>query len=123
MLSLYLPYGIQEIHSSDAQRCIETIEPISRSLSINPIYSADLSEHGFAKDKEAPLDYAQDLMDQGKSAIVCSHNPILPKLLKKLIGKKNFKQLDQKLEPGEAWVLHYRDGEIIAIDWVEAPKA
>lgn len=123
MLSLYLPYGIQEIHSSDAQRCIETVDPMARSLKMNPIYSADLSEHGFAKDKEAPLDYAQDLMDQGKSAIICSHNPILPKLLKKLIGKKNFKQLDQKLEPGEAWVLHYRDGEIIAIDWVEAPKA
>jgi hypothetical protein len=77
----------------------------------------------FAKDKDAPLDYAQDLMDRGKSAIICSHNPILPKLLKKLIGKKNFKQLDQKLEPGEAWVLHHRDGEIIAIDWAEAPKA
>jgi 8-oxo-dGTP diphosphatase len=123
MLSLYLPYNISEIHSSDAQRCIETIDPMARSLEMNPIYSADLSEYSFAKDKEAPLDYAQDLMDKGKSAIVCSHNPILPKLLKKLIGKKNFKQLDQKLEPGEAWVLHHRDGEIIAIDWVEAPKA
>jgi 8-oxo-dGTP diphosphatase len=123
MLSLYLPYNIAEIHSSDAQRCIETIDPMARSLKMNPIYSADLSEYGYEKDREAPLDYAQNLMDEGKSAIICSHNPILPKLLKKLIGKKNFKQLDQKLEPGEAWVLHYRDGEIIAIDWVEAPKA
>jgi 8-oxo-dGTP diphosphatase len=122
LLPLYLPYAIAEIHSSDAQRCIETIESISRSFEMNPIYSADLSEYGFEKDKDAPLDYVQNLMDQGKSAIVCSHNPILPKMLKKLIGKKNFKQLDQKLEPGEAWVLHYRDGEIIAVDWLEAPQ-
>ena len=122
MLSLYLPYNIVEIHSSDAQRCIETIDPIARSLKINPIYAADLSEYGFAKDKEAPLDYAQDLMDQGKSAVICSHNPILPKLLKKLIGKKNFKQLDGKLEPGDSWVLHHRDGEIIAIDSVDTPQ-
>jgi len=122
LLPLYLPYAIAEIHSSDAQRCIETIESISRSFEMNPIYSADLSEYGYEKDKEAPLDYVQNLMDQGKSAIICSHNPILPKMLKKLIGKKNFKQLDQKLEPGEAWVLHYRDGEIIAVDWLEAPK-
>jgi len=23
--------------------------------------------------------------------------------------------------PGEAWILHHRDGEIVAIDWVQAP--
>ena len=81
-----------------------------------------MSEYRFTKDKEAALDYAQDLMQRGKSAIICSHNPILPKLLKKLIGKKNFKQLDGKLEPGDSWVLHHRDGEIIAIDSVERPQ-
>ena len=102
-------------------RCIETIEPMTRALNMHPIFSTDLSEYRFAKDKEAALDYAQDLMNSGKSSIICSHNPILPKLLKKLIGKKNFKQLDQELKPAEAWVLHHRDGEIIAIDWIEAP--
>jgi 8-oxo-dGTP diphosphatase len=61
-------------------------------------------------------------MDSGASAIICSHNPILPKLLKKLIGKKNFKELGQELKPAEAWVLHHRGGEIIAIDWVGAPN-
>ncbi len=121
LLSKYLPYGIQVVHSSDAMRCIETIEPMTRALNMHPIFSADLGEYRFAKDKEAALDYAQDLMDSGVSAIICSHNPILPKLLKKLIGKKNFKELGQELKPAEAWVLHHRDGEIIAIDWVSAP--
>ena len=122
LLSIYLPYDIQEVHSSDAMRCIETIEPMTRSLSMNPIFSSDLSEYRYAKDKEAALDYAQDLMLRGKSAIICSHNPILPKLLKKLIGKKNFKELAQELNPGEAWVLHHRNAEIIAVDWVDAPR-
>ena len=121
LLSKYLPYAIKEVHSSDAMRCIETIEPMTRALQMHPIFSTDLSEYRFAKDKEVALEYAQDLMNRNQSAIICSHNPILPKLLKKLIGKKNFKELDQKLEPAEAWVLHHRDGEIIAIDWVSAP--
>lgn len=123
LLSTYLPFGIEEVHSSDAVRCIETIEPMTRSLKMNPIFSTDLSEYRFAKDKEAALDYAQDLMDRGNGAIICSHNPILPKLLKKLIGKKSFKELGQELKPAEAWILHHRDGEIIAVDWVSAPKA
>lgn len=122
LLSKFLPYAIEEVHSSDAMRCIETIEPMTRSLKMHPIFSIDLSEYRYTKDKEAALDYAQDLMGRGQSAIICSHSPILPKLLKVLIGKKNFKELNQKLEPAEAWVLHHRDGEIIAIDWVAAPS-
>jgi 8-oxo-dGTP diphosphatase len=52
---------------------------------------------------------------------VCSHNPILPKLVKKLIGKKNFKKIEVELQPGEAFILHHRDGEVVAVDWIEAP--
>jgi len=122
LLSTYLPFAIEVIHSSDAMRCIETIEPMARSLNMHPIFSTDLSEYRFAKDKEAALDYAQDLMNRGQGAIICSHNPILPKLLKKLIGKKSFKELGLELKPAEAWVLHHRDGEIIAVDWVSAPN-
>jgi len=122
LLSTYLPFAIEVIHSSDAMRCIETIEPMARSLNMHPIFSTDLSEYRFAKDKEAALDYAQDLMNRGQGAIICSHNPILPKLLKKLIGKKSFKELGLDLKPAEAWVLHHRDGEIIAVDWVSAPN-
>lgn len=123
LLSKFLPYAIKEVHSSDAMRCIETIEPMARSLKMHPIFSVDLSEYRYAKNKEASLDYAEDLMNSGQSVIICSHNPILPKLLKKLIGKKNFNELNQRLEPAEAWVLHHRDNEIIAIDWVAAPNA
>ena len=121
MLSLYLPYNISEIHSSDAQRCIETIDPMARSLEMNPIYSADLSEYSFAKDKEAPLDYVWSLLKPDLNVVVCSHNPILPKLVKKLIGKKNFKKIEVDLLPGEAFILHHRDGEVVAVDWIEAP--
>ncbi len=121
LLTSYLPFGIKEIHSSDAIRCLETVEPFGRSMQIEVKIAPDLSEYRYETHKESAMDYAQALMESGKSAIICSHNPILPKLLKKLIGKKNFKNLDRKLEPGEAWILHHREGEIVAIDWVAEP--
>lgn len=121
LLPIYLPYGDLEIHTSDALRCIETIDPTARALEKTPIFSADLSEYGFAKDREAPLDYVQDLMDRGIASIVCSHNPIIPKLVKKLVGKKYFKSMDRELEPAQAIVLHCRDGEVIACDWIDEP--
>ncbi len=121
MLSIYQSFGIQAIHTSDAMRCIETIEPMSKALKISPTYTADLSEYKFAKEKEVPLDYVWDLMQSDTRVLVCSHNPILPKLVKKLIGKKNFKRVDAELMPGEAYILHHRDGEVVAVDWLEAP--
>lgn len=121
LLPTFLPFAISEIHSSDAIRCMETVEPMARALDLHTVVASDLSEYRHETHKESALDYAQGLMDSGKSAIICSHNPILPKLLKKLIGKKNFKDLDRKLEPGEAWILHHRDGEIVAIDWAPDP--
>lgn len=121
LLPIYLPYGQFEIHTSDALRCIETVDAMARSLEKVAIYSSDLSEYGYAKDREAPLDYVQDLMDRGVASIVCSHNPIIPKLVKKLVGKKYFKSMDRELEPAQAIVLHCRAGEVIACDWIDEP--
>lgn len=122
LLPIYLPYAVSEIHTSDALRCSETISAIAHSLSYTPIFSSDLSEYGFSKDKNAPLDYVQNLMDRGISAVVCSHNPILPKVVKKLVGKKYFNSMDRELEPAQAIVLHCRGGEVVACDWIDEPS-
>ena len=121
LLPIYFPYKVREIHTSDAHRCGETVGPIAKSLGINPIYAADISEYGFEKDRQAPLDYVQDLMERGIPAIVCSHNPVIPKIVKKLIGKKYFKSMNRELEPAQAIILHCRDGEVIACDWINEP--
>jgi len=122
LLPQFYPYSISEIHSSDAYRCMQTVEDLTRALELNTIIGLDLSEDMYSKDKEAALDYVSTLMQQGNRAVICSHNPILPKVLKKLVGKKYFKELESKLEPAEAWVIHHRDGEVVSVDWVEAPQ-
>jgi 8-oxo-dGTP diphosphatase len=123
LLPQFYPYSISEVHSSDAYRCMQTVEDLTRALELNTIIGLDLSEDMYLKDKEAAVDYVSTLMQQGNRAVICSHNPILPKVLKKLVGKKYFKELDSKLEPAEAWVIHHRDGEVVSVDWVEAPQS
>ena len=122
LLPQIYPYNISEIHSSDAYRCMQTVEDLSRALNLNCIVGLDLSEDAYSKDKEVALEYVSTLMDKNQRVLICSHNPILPKVLKKLVGKKYFKELDSKLEPAEAWVIHHRDGEVVSVDWLEAPK-
>ena len=122
MLSKYLPFAISEIHTSDAVRCYETVSPMARSLSLNLIYGSELSEYAFAKNKKAALNVINDIIESEVRALVCGHNPVLPGIVKKFIGKKSFKELEHGLLPGEAWILHHRDGEIVAIDWMPAPQ-
>jgi 8-oxo-dGTP pyrophosphatase MutT (NUDIX family)/phosphohistidine phosphatase SixA len=121
LLPNYLPYQIEEIHSSDAMRCIETIEPLARALKINIVISEELGEYRNSSNRNAAFKYAQDVLETGTPAIICSHNPILPMVVRKLIGKKTFKQLNTQLNPGEAWILHHREGDIVAIDWMPSP--
>ena len=122
LLHEFYPYNISEIHSSDAYRCMQTVEDLSRVLKLSCIIGLDLSEDAYSKDKEAALEYVYTLMKPDRNVLICSHNPILPKVLKNLVGKKYFKELDSKLEPAEAWVVHHRDGEVVSVDWLEAPK-
>lgn len=121
LLPSFLPFSIEEVHSSDAIRCLETVAPLVRVLGIRTVVSQDLSEYGYAREKDFAHEYVQELVERRVTALVCSHNPIIPKLVKKLIGKKNFKELEERLNPCAAWVLHHRDGEIVAIDFLEAP--
>ncbi len=121
LLSSYLPYQVEEIHSSDAMRCIETVEPLARALKINIVISEELGEYRHFSNKDSAFEYAQDVIENGNATLICSHNPILPMVVRKLIGKKTFKELDARLNPGEAWILHHREGEVIAIDWMPAP--
>jgi 8-oxo-(d)GTP phosphatase len=120
--AIYAPYAIEKIYSSDAIRCVQTIEAMAAEYGITPIYSSEISEFGFEKDSEKALDYALSVMLSDKPSVMCSHNPVLPKLVKKLIGKKNFKRLSAELKPGDSFVLHHRSGEVIAVDWTPAPK-
>jgi len=120
-LSKIHPYEIKEIYTSDAVRCYESIEPIARALSINPVFSPALSEYSFIKDKKSWHQSITEIMENEIATLVCSHNPVIPEIVKKLIGKKNFNELNHELLPGEAWILHHKDGEVVAIDWVSAP--
>ena len=121
MHAIYLPFAVTEIHSSDAVRCYETVSPMARSMSLNLVYWSELSEYAFEKDKKAAINVVNDIIESEARAIVCGHNPVIPGIVAKFIGKKNFKELDHGLLPGEAWILHHRDGEVVAIDWVQAP--
>ena len=121
MLSLYQVYGIDEIYTSDAVRCLDTVAQMAKSLQINPIITNAVSEYTYKKNKEKAIDFAKDLIKKNFQVILCSHNPVLPRMMEKLTRKIDFDYPDNKLAPGEAWVLFHNKKEVLQIDRMAAP--
>jgi 8-oxo-dGTP diphosphatase len=125
--SIYEAYEIDEIFSSDAYRCLETVKPLGRDLGIAVGIASDISEYQYSRDKEKPLKFAKKFLkaskdsETPKTVLLCSHNPVLPKILKELAGAMAVDEIDRGLEPGDGWVLFHRDGKVRAINFISAP--
>jgi 8-oxo-dGTP diphosphatase len=123
LIPIYSVYKIDEVHTSDALRCFDTVNQFARKLQIKLEVNGKLSESTYKKDKDKAIDYCKDLLKEEKSVLICSHNPILPKLLNKLTKKSEVEADDEKLQPADSWVIHRVGKEIIQVDRLDAPKA
>jgi 8-oxo-dGTP diphosphatase len=121
MHAIYQVYGLQQIHTSDAVRCLDTISQIARIEELNPIITSAVSEYSWKKDKEKAIDYAKEIIKFNEQVLLCSHNPVLPRMMEKLTKKIDFDYPDNKLQPGEAWVLHHNKKEVLQIERLAAP--
>lgn len=123
LLPILKAFNLQQIHTSDAIRCYDTIYPTAKALELKLEVSNKLSESSYKKDKEKAIDYAKDLMKAGERVLLCSHNPILPKILDKLSKKSEGLISDEKLLPAGAWVIHRIEREIVQVDHLEPPSS
>jgi 8-oxo-dGTP diphosphatase len=122
LLTNFLPFAVEEIHSSSAVRCYESITPMARGLSVDFFFTDSLTEEVFYKNNDRPLKYIQRLLVNDYTTLVCSHNPILPAIASNFVDKFGVEVPSTKLEPGDAWVAHHVEREVVAIDYLPAPR-
>ena len=121
MLSIYQVFGLESIYTSDAVRCLDTVSGLARALQLEPKVSQQLSEYTFKKNKDKAIEFVKDLIKLEETILICSHNPVLPRMLEQLTKKVDLELPDSKLLPGESWILHHRKKEVLQIDRLTAP--
>ena len=121
MLSMYQVYGLSQIITSDAVRCYDTVSQMAKSLKIELKVSNAVSEYTFKKSKVKSIDFVKNLIKINESTLLCSHNPVLPKMMAALTKKINFEYPDNKLLPAQSWILHHDKKVVLAIDRLAAP--
>lgn len=112
------PFAIDEIYTSDYTRCVQTVTPLahSRGLSITAVPS--LNEEIFHEDPIRAVSFANALKQDEKNILICSHNPVIPTMLRGILNTKLKNKDLIKLEPGDAWIVHRVKGEIVGLDYL-----
>jgi len=125
MLSMYQVYGLNQIHTSDALRCHDTVYEMARALGLDLTVTTAVSEYTWKKPKgkEKAKEYVKELVKVNEPILLCSHNPVLPRMLEKLTKKIDFDRPENKLQPGESWILHHDKKSVLQIDHLPAPLA
>jgi 8-oxo-dGTP diphosphatase len=112
------PFAIEEIYTSDYVRCVQTVTPLahSRGLTISQVPS--LNEETFEEDPLRSVSFANALKQDEKNILICSHNPVIPTMLRGILNTKLKNKDLIKLEPGDAWIVHRVHGEIVGLDYL-----
>ena len=110
LIPLLDAYGITAVHSSDAQRCTQSVKRYAKAAQVPVIPEASLSEERFLENPKRVTSRILDLASQQQSLVICSHRPVLPTILdavaKTLGDDPSRSYWDPKLQPGSFIVVH-----------------
>ena len=112
------PFGIDEIYSSDYIRCVQTVTPLAQSRGLKITEIPNLNEANFQFDPERAISFANAVKQDEKNILICSHNPVIPTMLRGILNTKLKNKDLIKLEPGDAWIVHRVRGEIVGLDFL-----
>ena len=112
------PFAIDELYTSDYTRCVQTVTPLAHARGISITTVPSLNEESFELDPEKAISFANALKQDEKNILICSHNPVIPSMLRGILNTKLKNKDLIKLEPGDAWIVHRVRGEIVGLDYL-----
>lgn len=112
------PFVLDEIYSSDYIRCVQTVTPLGQARELRITEIPNLNEETFELDPERSISFANAVKQDEKNILICSHNPVIPTMLRGILNTKLKNKDLIKLEPGDAWLVHRVRGEIVALDFL-----
>jgi 8-oxo-dGTP diphosphatase len=99
-------YGIEDIYSSPATRCIQSVTPFSlkhyRPISVMPALSEEFVEFG----PEPAQEVTRTLAKQDRPIVICGHRPLLPFMTRAAANELGVGVPEVSLPPSAYIVFH-----------------
>jgi 8-oxo-(d)GTP phosphatase len=106
LIPLLRAFGIRNLHSSDAARCLETLRPAAAALGSGIRLEPNVSEDVFVSEPKPGKHRTVELFNQPWPIALCSHRPVIPGLLGAIRAECGGPALIQTLRPGSFYVFH-----------------
>ncbi|WP_194894836.1 NUDIX hydrolase [Catenulispora pinisilvae] len=106
-------YGDAALTASPYARCVATLRPTARAAGAELVLEPVLGE---GSDPDAGRAWLRQALKAGHPTVACTHRPVLPGLLAESPLGQAVHSGRRALAPAEAWVLHGRDGSVVAVD-------
>jgi 8-oxo-dGTP diphosphatase len=94
------------------------VTPLAQSRGLKITEIPNLNEENFELDPERAISFANAVKQDEKNILICSHNPVIPTMLRGILNTKLKNKDLIKLEPGDAWIVHRVRGEIVGLDFL-----
>ena len=110
IIPLLRAFAPKRVITSPWVRCFNTVQPYAKKYRLTVIERSQLSELGNKKGPRRTKNVVNDVIEEGKSAVICSHRPALPTILASLsplAGKDLARWIEEaaSLKPAEMIVI------------------
>lgn len=115
-------FGVRRVFSSTALRCQETVAPVAAAVDQDVHLEEAISQEAWERGEDDPNAIIAGRVRKAKSAVLCSHGPVIPALMDALAtetGTGSSRELREasSLSTGSFTVAHVRrGGQIVAIE-------
>jgi 8-oxo-dGTP diphosphatase len=103
-------FGIDQIVSSDAERCYQTVRRYAKRTSQEVICDHAVSEEGFEHESLQTVRRVKGLAGDPRATVLCSHRPVLPTILETMAtcldADPEGPDWEPRLSPGEHLIVH-----------------
>ena len=104
-------YSPKRIYTSPWARCKQTVAPFATLLKTTSIPVPELTETANSREPKKTVTAINAIVAAGKSAVICTHRPVLPTVIEAIEGKasdaiKIKLNLAAALKPGSLTVIH-----------------
>ena len=125
MAAQFVQLELKKIYTSDAVRCFDTVKAFCEALDLEMKITKHVSEYVYNKKPSRAVEFAKEIMYadllEERNTLICSHNPVLPTMLKRFLKHSDVKPKVDHLKPGEAWVLEFNGKKCTSISHLPAP--
>ena len=111
LVKLLGAFAPKRVITSPWSRCLNTVAPYAKKRNLKIIERSQLSELGNKKGPKRTKNVINDIIDDGRASVICSHRPALPTIFETLEkhasgSNKDLLREGTSLKPAEMLVIH-----------------